>query len=53
MLVSYPGKSPDKLPPQWKGPYIVTDIQGQTYHCKDLLSNKTIPLFVDRLKSYK
>jgi hypothetical protein len=53
VLVSYPGKSPDKLTPQWKGPYIVTDIQGQTYRCKDLLSNKTIPFFVDRLKSYR
>jgi hypothetical protein len=37
---------------QWKGPYIVTDIKNQTYYFRDLVDNKVIPYFIDRLKLY-
>ena len=52
VLFLYPWSTPDKLISQWKGPYIVTDIKNQTYYFRDLVDNKVIPYFIDRLKLY-
>ena len=37
---------------KWKGPFIITDIKSQTYYCRDLVSNKVTPYFIDILKLY-
>ena len=47
VLVAYPNKPPDKLMTKWRGPYIIVNIENQTYFCKDLINNKIIPLFID------
>jgi hypothetical protein len=36
----------------WEGPFIITDTKNQTYYCRDLVNNKVIPYFIDRLKLY-
>ena len=53
VLISYPdGNIPDKLTPVWKGPFVITERNHNTYTCQDMLTQKTTPVFVDRLKSY-
>jgi hypothetical protein len=53
VLVSYPERPPDKLSTTLQGPVIVDSIQGQTYYCRDLLTDKITPYFVDRLTPFK
>jgi hypothetical protein len=53
VLVSYPGRTPDKFMSTWRGPLIIMDVENQTYHCRDLITNKVIPYFIDRLKPYR
>jgi hypothetical protein len=53
VLVSYPERPPDKLTPKWRGPMLVVEIKNQTYYCQDLLTQKVIPFFMDRLQPYK
>jgi hypothetical protein len=53
VLVSYPERPPDKLTPKWRGPMLVVEIKNQTYLCQDLLTQKVLPFFIDRLQPYK
>ena len=52
VLISYPTGPPDKLMSMWRGPYIVSEVNNQKYYCRDLINNRTLALFVDRLKKY-
>ena len=52
VLVNYPSGPPDKLTPHWKGPMQVARIDKQSYFVRDLLTNKELPVFIDRLKPY-
>ena len=52
VLVSYPNRAPDKLTSEWRGPLAVVRVEGQTYHCQDLVNLTINPYFVDRLKFY-
>jgi hypothetical protein len=52
VLISYPTQPPDKLTSPWRGPYIISDMKNQTYYCRDLVNNKVIGVFIDRLKAY-
>jgi hypothetical protein len=52
VLVSYPDRPPDKLHGPGRGPLLITEIQNQTYWCRDLISNQKHPFFIDRLTLY-
>ena len=39
VLATYPGRSPSKLTPKWRGPSIVLERKGNTYVVNDLLTN--------------
>jgi hypothetical protein len=53
VLISYPAQPPNKLVSPWRGPYIISEIKNQTYCCRDLINNKIIEVFIDRLKGYR
>jgi transposase InsO family protein len=53
VLVSYPERPPTKLHPKWKGPMIITEVNGDIYTCAEVLSNATMQVHVERLKLYR
>jgi transposase InsO family protein len=54
VLVSYPGRPPDKLAPRWRGPFVVLESDGDRgmYACQDVRTLKTLHFHESRLKRY-
>ena len=52
VLLSYPTRPPTKLTPRWRGPFIVVDVDGNTYSIQDLCSKGIQQVDVSRLKFF-
>jgi transposase InsO family protein len=56
ILVLAARETPDKLAPQWKGPYLTTHrearLEGDVYTCEDLTSGKSYDFRVNQLRVY-
>ena len=52
VCVSYPGRSPSKLHPRWRGPMIVAEVHDNTYVCQDLTTLKLLKFDISRLKLF-
>lgn len=52
VLVSYPGRTPTKLTPKWRGPMLVIGKDKNTYSLLDILTNKPLEMDISRLSSF-
>jgi hypothetical protein len=53
VLVSYPGRPPNKLAPRWRGPFTVQEIRSSVCVCQDLTTLRPHRFHVSRLKRFE
>jgi hypothetical protein len=52
VLATYPVRPPTKFSPKWRGPYVIVEKLNNVYYCQDIINQKIIPFYVDRLKLF-
>jgi hypothetical protein len=54
VLVSYPNRPPNKLTPQWQGPFVIVHIDDERdyYYCQDVKTLEVQPFHLERLKRF-
>ena len=53
VLVSYPGRPPNKLVPRWRGPLMISEVNGNVYTLLDLNTGRTALHDISHLKKYE